>query len=204
MSTETEPDNTSSRRGWWAIVALVGAAAIAFLIYLIARPDDTTTTDSDPAGNSASEMDTPSDDMTDDDMHDGSGEADDDTADEDMDDDASDDNGDDAGAASGVYRDYDSAALDEDGYERNILFFHAEWCPECRAFEQELTSTDIPNGVQFLKVDYDTEEDLKNQYGVNLQTTFVEVDDDGEMISSWVGYEKDRSIETIFAGLDDG
>jgi thiol-disulfide isomerase/thioredoxin len=103
--------------------------------------------------------------------------------------------------APGVYREYSEDAVAESGYDITILFFHASWCPECRAFEQAIEADDIPDGVQILKVDYDSATDLKQQYDVTMQTTFVRVDDTGEHQGSWVGYGKDRSLEAILTEL---
>ena len=103
--------------------------------------------------------------------------------------------------AAGTYRDYSEDALAEAGYETNVIFFHASWCPECRAFEQAIEAGPIPDGVQILKADYDTETALKDKYGVDIQTTFVKVDDSGEMISNWVGYEQDRSVDNLLRQL---
>ena len=103
--------------------------------------------------------------------------------------------------AAGTYRDYSEEALAEAGYETNVIFFHASWCPECRAFEQAIEAGPIPDGVQILKADYDTEAALKDRYGVDIQTTFVKVDDAGEMISKWVGYEQDRSVDNLLQQL---
>lgn len=103
--------------------------------------------------------------------------------------------------AAGVYRPYAADAVADAGFDTTIIFFHASWCPECRAFEQAIESSEIPAGVQILKADYDTESELKQKYDVTIQTTFVRVDEDGEELSSWVGYQKDRSVETILAEL---
>ena len=37
-----------------------------------------------------------------------------------------------------------------------------------------------------IKVDYDTEKDLKKQYGVTIQHTLVQTDSDGNKIAKWV------------------
>jgi thiol-disulfide isomerase/thioredoxin len=103
--------------------------------------------------------------------------------------------------AAGIYREFSEDALAEPGYETNVIFFHASWCPECRAFEQSIEAGPIPNGVQILKADYDTETELKQKYDVTIQTTFVKVDEDGEMISSWIGYQQDRSVDNLLDQL---
>ncbi len=73
--------------------------------------------------------------------------------------------------------------------EQVILFFHAPWCPTCRAVDADITSriTQIPDGVHILKVDYDSATELKKKYGVTYQHTFVEVDARGNMLQKWSG-----------------
>lgn len=99
--------------------------------------------------------------------------------------------------ASGRYADFDDSSISAEGYANTILFFHASWCPECRAFEQAIESSGVPDGVQILKVDYDTSQDLRSQYGVTVQTTFVRVDSDGNLQKKWVGYGEDKSTTAI-------
>jgi hypothetical protein len=152
--------------------------------------DDTTTTVTEQDDDAADDTGSMEDDETD-------------GAESDEDAEPTEEDADDAEAelADGVYRAYSEDALAEPGYDTNVIFFHASWCPECRAFEQAIESEVIPDGVQILKADYDTEEDLKQRYEVQIQTTFVKVDADGEELSSWVGYEKDRSVDTILREL---
>lgn len=100
------------------------------------------------------------------------------------------------------YVEYDSAQLANE-YSRHIIFFHASWCPECRAFEQALLSNQLPDDVQILKADYDSSTQLKQKYGVTIQSTFVEVDDDGELIAKWVGYGEDKSFTAVDNGLNE-
>lgn len=103
--------------------------------------------------------------------------------------------------AAGRYTDYSADAVAVAGYDTTVLFFHASWCPECRAFEQAINDSTIPGGVQILKVDYDSSVDLRQEYGVTLQSTFVSVTDDGTEVSQWVGYGKDKSVEAILENL---
>lgn len=99
--------------------------------------------------------------------------------------------------SEGRYVTYSDGAVREGTYTDTILFFHASWCPECRAFEQAIEASAIPDGVQILKVDYDTSDSLKSAHGVTLQSTFVKVNADGDKLSSWVGYGKDKSINAV-------
>jgi thiol-disulfide isomerase/thioredoxin len=97
----------------------------------------------------------------------------------------------------GRYADYSSSLLAEAGYSETILFFHAAWCPECRAFEQAIKTDAIPDGVQVLKVDYDNSDDLRQKYEVTIQSTFVKVNTNGERVSTWVGYGRDKSLSAV-------
>ncbi len=91
-------------------------------------------------------------------------------------------------AASGVYVDYSPTAI-ADAEGRALLFFHAPWCPQCRSVEADILSEGVPAGVTIIKVDYDSHQDLRQQYGVTLQTTFVEVDSSGAGLQTYVAYD---------------
>jgi len=70
-----------------------------------------------------------------------------------------------------------------------VLFFHASWCPSCRALNLDIEKnmSSIPEGVSILKVDYDKETEMKKKYGITYQHTLVQVDKDGNMIKKWSG-----------------
>ena len=86
----------------------------------------------------------------------------------------------------GVYKDYSEKMLGK--YNKTIIFFHAEWCPSCRASDASILKWSVPAGVAILKANYDTEEDLKKKYGVTYQHTFVQVDSSGNLIKKWSGW----------------
>lgn len=73
-----------------------------------------------------------------------------------------------------------------------VLFFHASWCPSCRALNGDIEKNAgaIPAGVTILKTDYDKETELKKKYGVTSQHTLVQVDKDGNLIKKWSGGSK--------------
>lgn len=81
-----------------------------------------------------------------------------------------------------------------------ILFFHAPWCSQCRAAEQSIEASGVPNGVTIIKVDYDSRQDLRQQYGVTIQTTFVKVNQAGEKLDSFVAYD-DPTIDAVLGEL---
>jgi len=71
-----------------------------------------------------------------------------------------------------------------------LLFFHAPWCPQCRALDESIKTSDLPEGVTIFKVDYDSNQALRAKYGVTLQTTVVKVDEKGDKLSSYVAYDE--------------
>lgn len=99
--------------------------------------------------------------------------------------------------SAGRYIDYSADAIKSEGYDVTILFFHAPWCPECRAFDTAIKQGTVPQGIQILKIDYDSSQDLRQRYGVTIQSSFVRVDKDGNKQKSWSGYGKEKSIDAI-------
>jgi len=101
--------------------------------------------------------------------------------------------------ANGRYTSYRQELVDDDGYEQTILFFTTDndWCQECQAFEQAIIDEGVPEGVQILTVDFEQANELKKQYQVRIQTTFIEVDSRSQLISSWVGFAQTKSLSAI-------
>ena len=96
-----------------------------------------------------------------------------------------------ASAGAGSYVEYSAAAISE-AEGRTFLFFHAPWCSQCGEIEKDIVAEGVPEGVSIVKVDYDSHQDLRQKYGVTLQTTFVEVDSDGKKLNSHVAYNDPR------------
>lgn len=90
--------------------------------------------------------------------------------------------------AAGTYTAYSATKVNETKGTK-ILFFHASWCPQCRALDKSITEGTIPSGVTIFKVDYDTNQVLRQQYGVTIQTTLVKIDDNGKLAAKYVAYE---------------
>lgn len=104
-----------------------------------------------------------------------------------------------ATATAGAYVEYsDDAIAQAEG--RVLLFFHAPWCPQCRSVESDILAQGVPDGVTIIKVDYDSRQDLRQQYGVTLQTTFVEVDADGAEVQKHVAYD-DPHLDAVVAAM---
>lgn len=100
-------------------------------------------------------------------------------------------------AADGAYEDFSKQAV-ANNEGRSILFFHAPWCPQCRALDSSVAANEssIPNGVTIFKTDYDSNQALRQKYGVTIQTTLVEVEGD-KVVKKYVAYE-----EPTFANVE--
>jgi len=102
-------------------------------------------------------------------------------------------------AQPGQYVDYSPELVASTPGEK-LLFFHADWCSQCVALVEDIEASGVPDGVTIFKVDYDSNQDLRQEYGVTIQTTMVKVDDNGEMIDSYVAYE-DPTLDNVSAAL---
>ncbi len=76
-----------------------------------------------------------------------------------------------------------------------VYFFHATWCPDCKATDTSLTSEGVPAGLTVVKVDYDTATDLRKTYGITQQHTFVQVGPDGAALAKWTGTRTGEAIK---------
>ena len=90
---------------------------------------------------------------------------------------------------AGKYVDYNEATFAQTPGTK-ILFFHASWCPQCRALEADIKKQGVPAGTTIFKVDYDNAQNLRRKYGVTLQTTVVKVDENGKLLSIFTPYQK--------------
>jgi thiol-disulfide isomerase/thioredoxin len=96
---------------------------------------------------------------------------------------------------SGKYINYSPEALDQSTGTR-VLYFHASWCPQCRDLDADIRKNGVPSGVTILKVDYDSNQELRKKYGVTLQTTLVKLDESGNGVAKFVAYE-DPSLQAV-------
>lgn len=89
----------------------------------------------------------------------------------------------------GEYKEYSAEAFNEAKDKTRLLFFHASWCPQCRELEASINAISLPADVVIFKVDYDSRQDLRQKYGVTLQTTVVKVDKNDNKLRSFVAYD---------------
>jgi thiol-disulfide isomerase/thioredoxin len=70
-----------------------------------------------------------------------------------------------------------------------VLFFAASWCSTCRTTRANIEAdlAGIPPGLVIVVVDYDSATDVRRQYGVTVQHTFVQIDADGTELKKWTG-----------------
>ena len=104
-------------------------------------------------------------------------------------------------AAGGAYVTRAEYEADPAAYSgtKVVYFFHASWCPSCRATEKAIDAVGVPAGLTVVKVDYDSETDLRKTYGVTQQHTFVQVDGAGKELAKWSGSSDGAAIlaETV-------
>lgn len=98
----------------------------------------------------------------------------------------------------GTYTDYTTEKVANTSGVR-LLFFHAPWCPQCRALEADIKAASLPDNVTIFKVDYDTNQSLRSKYGVTIQTTVVKINDAAEKLESYVAYDQPTfaSVERV-------
>ncbi len=81
-----------------------------------------------------------------------------------------------------------------------VLFFHADWCPLCQQAESNFIASGIPAWLTILKVDFDTETQLRTKYAVLTQTTYVYIQSDGTLIKRRIG---GTTIDSILKKIND-
>lgn len=81
-----------------------------------------------------------------------------------------------------------------------VYFFHASWCPICRSIDEDIKAdlSVIPAGVTIIKTDFDSATALRKKYGVTSQTTFVQVDKNGNETAQWSA----TSLKSAIAGIE--
>jgi thiol-disulfide isomerase/thioredoxin len=69
-----------------------------------------------------------------------------------------------------------------------VLFFAADWCPDCQAALKDINASGSRlKDVTVVVADYDKVPELKTRYGVTVQHTFVQIDTAGNKLAAWNG-----------------
>ena len=102
---------------------------------------------------------------------------------------------------AGEYKDYSVEITNaaQAAGSKVVLFFYAPWCPFCRAADADFQAhgDKIPVGVTVLKTSYDNETALKQKYGVTYQHTFVQIDNNGNLVTKWISGDTDQLAKNI-------
>jgi thioredoxin 1 len=91
--------------------------------------------------------------------------------------------------AGGKYVTESKYRANEAAYQEGntVLFFYAAWCPDCQQADASIRETGVPEDINVVKIDYDAANDLRKEYGVTQQHTFVLIGPDGEQVKKWTG-----------------
>lgn len=100
---------------------------------------------------------------------------------------------------------YSPDALNSAANTRRVLFFYANWCPICRPADADFSAhaDKIPSDVTVIRVNYndsdtdDEEKKLALQYGITYQHTFVQIDQNGNEVTKWVGGQTDELLANL-------
>lgn len=105
------------------------------------------------------------------------------------------------GKKDGAYRAYTASAFrDEqrDG-QKIVLFFHSPTCAACVRADNEFVgnASKIPAGITVMRVNFESEEQLKKRYGVTASHTFLEIDLSGKVLTRWDGGGFETMLKNI-------
>lgn len=97
------------------------------------------------------------------------------------------------------YADYTPELFGQLQDQRRVLFFKANWCSTCTEADEDISqhTSQLPADVTILKVNFDTEKELRTKYGVTSQHTFVVVDGQGNLVNIWNGGGIEELVEKL-------
>ncbi len=85
--------------------------------------------------------------------------------------------------------------------EKSLLFFYAKWDPFSNANDATLQALyqQQPLPIRIYKVDYDTQTDLKNRYGITQSNTFVLINANGDPLKI-ISYPSQEDLKVLIQG----
>lgn len=93
--------------------------------------------------------------------------------------------------SAGQYINYGTYETSPDEFSEGnvVLFFNAAWCSTCKVARDnfEASLDQIPIDLTIVVVDFDSAAELRKEYGVTVQHTFVQIDASGEALTKWSG-----------------
>lgn len=99
------------------------------------------------------------------------------------------------------YIEYSETALADSSGSNRVLFFHAPWCSVCNFYEGQIEEQGVPGDITILKIDYDSEDELKQRYNVTTQSTFVLLNEKGEIENSWPFARGLNGIQDLYSQI---
>ena len=67
----------------------------------------------------------------------------------------------------------------------HILFFHSEWCSQCKLLQKELNNFDY---IPIIDIDADTNESLCDKYDIKVLPTLILIDNKGNEVIKHIGF----------------
>lgn len=94
-----------------------------------------------------------------------------------------------------AYIDFTDSDFENNKSKRRVLFFYANWCTTCRPVNAEFLKNpnQLPDDVIVYRVNYrdsdtdEAEKELAEKYKITYQHTFVQVNQQGNVIKKWNG-----------------
>ena len=104
-------------------------------------------------------------------------------------------------SSSSRYLAYSSSAFDQQADKDRWLFFYLASCPKCVALDENIVANqlDIPAEVVIFKVDFSQQQDLRQRYGVTLQTTVLVTDAKGQERQRFVGTSSRHTLAELLS-----
>lgn len=85
----------------------------------------------------------------------------------------------------GSFLEYSDAAFAKATESKKVLFFHSITCVVCDQIERNINAGVMPEDVAVFVVRLEKDKDVADKYNVNQQTTFVQVDNNGDALKEW-------------------
>jgi len=103
------------------------------------------------------------------------------------------------------YLPYSKEVLEDSTSVRRVLFFYASWCPTCRPADADFAKNEslLPEDVRLIRVNYndgdtdDDEDTLADKYNVTYQHTFVQIDEEDNIVTKWNGGQTAQLLKNL-------
>ncbi len=95
--------------------------------------------------------------------------------------------------------DYSTESFEGSKTTKRILFFYSDQAPKSVTLGQEITllSDKIPENVTILRVNYDSETELKTEYKILIPGVLIQIDQDNREIFRWTDDKFEDVLKSI-------